>query len=107
MAFIVLSPNLVRAQQSGAHQRVLLLFTHQPDQPAQVIMEQAIRSTLQSGSSTPIEVYSEYLDAVRSPVETYENELVAQLQRKYAYKKFDLILVVNPPALKFLLQNRK
>ena len=94
------------AQDNAPRQRVLLLFTHQSDQPAQVIMEQAIRSTLQNGTSAPLEIYSEYLDAVRTPLEDYERELVVQMERKYGRKKFDVILVVNPPALKLLLRNR-
>ena len=69
-------------------------------------MEKAIRSTLQTGNSVNVEIYSEYLDAVRTPFEDYQHELVAQLQGKYAGKKLDLILVVNPPALKLLLDNR-
>lgn len=106
LATVLASANLVSAQDTRQRQRVLLLFTHQSDQPAQVIMEQAIRSTLQRGTSIPIEVYSEYLDAVRTPFETYENELRVQLQRKYGAKRLDLILVVNLPALKLLLKNR-
>lgn len=94
------------AQGDAPRQRVLLLFTHQSDQPAQVIMEQAIRSTLQNGTAAPLEIYSEYLDAVRTPLEDYERELVVQLERKYGRKKFDVILVVNPPALELLLKNR-
>lgn len=94
------------AQDNAQRQRVLLLFTHQSDQPAQVIMEQAIRSTLQNGTSAPLEIYSEYLDAVRTPLQDYERELVVQLERKYGRKNFDVILVVNPPALKLLLGNR-
>jgi len=94
------------AQDDVQRQRVLLLFTHQSDQPAQVIMEQAIRSTLQNGASAPLEIYSEYLDAVRTPLQDYERELVVQLERKYGRKKFDVILVLNPPALKLLLENR-
>src|SRR5690349_2890909 len=86
--------------------RVLLLFTHQSDQPGQVIIERAMRSTLRAGSPVPLEIYSEYLDAVRTPMEGYEKELVLQLRRKYGGKNFDLIVSVNPPALKFLLRNR-
>jgi len=94
------------AQNGVPRQRVLLLFTHQSDQPAQAIMEQAIRSTLENGTSAPLEIYSEYLDAVRTPLADYDRELVVQLDRKYGHKKFDVILVVNPPALKLLLKNR-
>jgi signal transduction histidine kinase len=84
----------------------LLLFTHQSDQPAQIIIEQAMRATLRDGSAASLEFYSEYLDAVRAPLEDYEQELLRGLQRKYEKKKFDLIIAVNPPALKLLLLNR-
>ena len=82
------------------------MFTHQSDQPARAIVERAIRSTLQAGSTVQIEIYSEYLDAVRTPLDVYGKELVGQLQRKYGGKNFDLIFAFNPPALKFLLKNR-
>jgi len=94
------------AQSTQGSKRVLILFTHQSDNPAQAIVEQALRSTLQTKSTTPVEMYSEYLDAVRTPVDNYEKQLVAQLQQKYAGRNFDLIFAVNPPALKLLLQNR-
>ena len=96
----------VSAQETQQRQRVLLFFTHQSDQPGQVLMEQAIRSTLQNGTTTPLEIYAEYLDAVRTPLIDFEDNLVVQLQHKYQSKKFDLILTVNPPALNFLLKNR-
>lgn len=100
------SLNVAAQQQNSQRKRVLLFFTHQADQPAQVIMDQAIRSTLQSGLPGSLEVYSEYLDAVRTPLEAYEPQLVFQLKNKYEGKRFDLILVVNPPAFNFLLRNR-
>ena len=105
-AIALSSATMVGAQGTDPRKQVLMLFTHQSDQPAQVIAEKAIRSTLESGSSAPLELYSEYLDAVRAPLEGYEAELIVQLQRKYARKKFDLVFIVNPPALKFFLRNR-
>ena len=94
------------AQSTQGTKRVLIVFTHQSDNPAQAIVEQALRSTLQTKSTVPVEMYSEYLDAVRTPLDNYERELVAQLQQKYAGKHFDLIYAVNPPALRLLLKNR-
>ena len=92
--------------QNAERKRVLLIFTHQSDHPAQMILVQSLRATLQSGSPVPLELYSEYLDAVRAPLENYEKELIVELQRKYGGKKFDLIVTVNPPALRLVLQNR-
>ncbi len=103
---IMLCVSSVAAQGAGERKRILLLFTHESHLPAQIIIERALRSTLQKGSPVPIEVYSEYLDAVRTSIDDYEPELVRQLQRKYGGKKFDLIFAINPPALKMLLRNR-
>ncbi len=91
---------------SAQNKRILIVFTHQSDNPAQTVVEQALRSTLQTRSTQPVEIYSEYLDAVRTPLENYEKELVTQLRQKYAGKNFDLIFAVNPPALEMLLKNR-
>jgi PAS domain S-box-containing protein len=96
----------VVAQGEGERKRILLLFTHESHLPAQVSLERSIRSTLESGSPVPVEIYSEYLDAVRTSIADYEQELVSQLHRKYGRKKFDLLFAINPPALKVLLKNR-
>ncbi len=105
VALAMLCATSIAAQGAPVNKRVLMIFTHQPDNPVQALVEQAVRSRLQS-SPGAVEIYSEYLDAVRSPVDGYEKELVAQLQRKYASKNFDLIFAVNPPALKLLMKNR-
>ena len=94
------------AQNTQERKRVLLLLTHDSYLPAQVILERSIRSTLVSGSSVPLEIYSEYLDAVRTNLTDYEPELVSQLMRKYGKEKFDLVVAINPPALKMLMTHR-
>jgi len=94
------------AQTAQPTRRVLMVFSHQADNPAQAVVEHGLRSTLEKNSPAPVETYSEYLDAVRTPIDGYEKELVDQLQRKYAGKNFDLIFALNPPALKLLTKNR-
>jgi hypothetical protein len=96
----------IAAQANPESKRVLLLFNTESHQPAAMIVEDAMRSTLQSGSPAPLEVYSEYLDAVRTPLADYEDDLVEQLHRKYAGKRFDLVFCINPQALKLALQHR-
>ena len=88
------------------HKSVLLLFSEESNLHAQVIAEQSIRSTLKQGSPVPLEVYSEYLDFMRTPVSGYEKELVALLRRKYEGRKFDLVIAVLPTALGVLLKNQ-
>src|SRR4030095_8987641 len=106
LAIAALCATSVAAQGAQESKRVLILFSHQSDQPGQAIVEQSMRSTLEAGSSVQIEIYAEYLDAVRTPLDAHAKELVEQLPRKYRGRNFDLIFAVNPPALKLLLNNR-
>ena len=94
------------AQGSKDNKRVLLLFTHDSHQPAQVLIERALRTALQDGSPAPLEFYSEYLDGTRTRPDDYEKDLAALLRVKYEAKKLDLIFAINPPALNILLKNR-
>ncbi len=85
---------------------VLVLFSENPDVHAQAICEQSLRSTLQNGSPVPVEIYSEYLDSIRTQVADYEMEFVGLMRRKYEGRKFDLIVAFSSVALKLLLGHR-
>jgi PAS domain S-box-containing protein len=86
--------------------RVLLLCSEQSNLPTQALVERAIRSTLKNGSPVPLDVYSEYLDFMRIPVNDYEKELVSLLRRKYEGRKFDLIIALQPTSLGVLLRHQ-
>ena len=88
------------------HKSVLLLFSEDSSLPTQAIIEQSLRSTLRNSSPVPLEVYSEYLGFMRTPLSDYEKELVNLLRRKYEGRKFDLIIAISAPALRFLLNNQ-
>jgi PAS domain S-box-containing protein len=94
------------AVQVEKHKSVLILLSEDSNLPAQGIIEQSLLSTLKNGSPVPLEVYSEYLDYMRTPVDSYEQELMALLRRKYEGRKFDLIIAVLPTALGVLLKNQ-
>lgn len=88
------------------HKKVLTLFSNDPHAASQVLVEQALRSTLQKDSPVPVEIYTEYLDDARTSAGGYEKEMVALLRRKYEGKKFDLIFAISDPSLHLLLRNR-
>ncbi len=106
LAICALGTFATAAHGAPENKRILLLFNHEANLPSGLVLEESLRSTLQANSSSRLEIYSEYLDAVRRPFEKYEKELVAYLERKYSDKKFDLIFCINAPALKLVLQNR-
>ncbi|HKR11750.1 MAG TPA: ABC transporter substrate binding protein [Pyrinomonadaceae bacterium] len=94
------------AQVSEKHKSVLVVFSEESSLHPQIIAEQAIRSTLKNGSSAPIEIYTEYLDALRTPVNDYENELLTLLRRKYEGRKLDLIIAVSSTSVRVLSQHQ-
>src|ERR1051326_6713837 len=95
------------AAQDAAPKHVLILFSSDSHAASQVIVEQALRSTLQKESPGPIEIYSEYLDAGRTGGIDYEQELVVMLRRKYEEKRLDLIMAVTEPAIPILIKRRQ
>lgn len=104
IAVSVVTTEAVQADEK--HKSVLLLFSEEPSLPPQIIVEQALRSTLKNDSPVPVEIYSEYLDALRTRMDEHEKELVGLLRQKYAGRKFDLIVAVSTPALRVLLKNQ-
>jgi PAS domain S-box-containing protein len=85
---------------------VLILSSEDTNRPGIVLMNQAIRSTLQSGSSSRLQFFVEAQDNFRIPNEWYETEQVNLFRRKYERQKIDLIIAISTPALKFLLRHR-
>ena len=93
------------AQDTVTHKQVFILFSSDSSSASQIIVERAMRSTLKDGSPVPVEIYAEYLDAQRTGVGVYEEELVSLLRRKYADKEFDLIFTITEPGLQIMLRN--
>jgi PAS domain S-box-containing protein len=87
-------------------QKVLIFYSEDVNIPANVIVGQAIRSTLSNGYHGSLQIFSEALENFRIPNEKYEAELLTFLQRKYEGEKIDLIIPCGEPALRFLLKYR-
>ena len=96
----------VVTQDTVEHKRVLILFQGERTLEAQIIVENALRSTLNDKSRVPVEIYAEYLDSARTEITSYEPELVSLLKKRYADKHFDLIIAVTHTPLQLLLRNR-
>jgi hypothetical protein len=108
LALFIAAPGAisVEPQAKVENKRVLILFSSNAYLPTQVLVERAMRSTLEKGSPVPVEVYTEYLDLMRTEGNRYENELVHLLQAKYEGKKFDVIFTITDPVLRMLLRNQ-
>ena len=85
---------------------VLLLFAAPRLTPAQIVIDEAFRSTLTSRLSAPVYFYTEYLDLTLFQGDEPRPELRALLEQKYRDVKLDLVVAMASRALRFAVQNR-
>jgi len=92
------------AASTGRQPRVLVLYSNERLLPANIITDEAIRSTFQREFKDPVEFYNEFLDADRFP--GYQERTRDFLRDKYQERPPDLIIAGGSTALKFLLEYR-
>jgi PAS domain S-box-containing protein len=85
---------------------VLLLFASPRLTPAQIAIDEALRSTLTSRVSAPVYFYTEYLDLSLFRGDEPWPELRFLLKQKYHSVKLDLVVPLASRALRFAVQNR-
>ena len=85
---------------------ILLLYSGSRLLPAQVVVDQAIRSTLEARMARQVFFHTEYLDLALYDDDDPQLELRARLRRKYAASSIDLIVAVASPSLRFAVHHR-
>ncbi|MBF0507365.1 MAG: hypothetical protein HQK57_00355, partial [Deltaproteobacteria bacterium] len=106
LLFALLMACSVQANDPKQAKKILLIHSFEPFLPYTIIVNQSIRSTLQSGTSDHLDLYCEYLDLARFPGEAYLRQLRDLLRHKYSTRAPDLIFVLLGPALDFTLKYR-
>jgi hypothetical protein len=86
--------------------RILIITSDDHFVPGNMLLRQAVSSTVRKGLPEGLQIFNEALDTFRIPNDQYEEEMVRLLQRKYSREPIDLIYAFNPSALKFLLKHR-
>ncbi len=86
------------------HKSVLILYDENKDFPGLILLDQKLTSTLRTGTTGQVDIYSEYMDLSRFPYEDHSKRLRDFYQQKYEGKKIDLIVAVMGPAFNFMLQ---
>jgi PAS domain S-box-containing protein len=81
---------------------VLALYGSRPDLPANVIVDEIIRSTLERELGPRLDFYAEFLDAARWPEAETQSAMRDFLRRRYAHKKLSAIIAVARPAINFI-----
>jgi len=94
-------PDLVA--QWARPKNVLVFYSHEREMATYVALDRALRAALEPSAHT-IEFYTEYLDLMRFPNERRQQTLVNYLRVKYSDRNIDLIVVVSPLGLNFLLR---
>src|SRR5262249_28528217 len=84
--------------------RVLVLYPVNDGQPGVSFFDQSLRSTCKACSNQRIELYNEYLDAVRFPDDRYQRQLAEFLRQKYAGRKIDIVIPALARSLDFALK---
>jgi signal transduction histidine kinase len=99
-------PGVALADETVAPKTVLVLFEETRGLAAVAETDDAIRSTLQAGSTSPIRVYTEYLGLSWFPEEARELALRDLLQKTYVVRRPDVVIVWGSGGLRFVLKHR-
>jgi signal transduction histidine kinase len=81
---------------------VLALYGSRPDLPANVIVDEIIRSTLERELGPRLDFYAEFLDTARWPEGETQAAVRDFLRRRYAQRKLSVIIAVAQPAINFM-----
>ena len=81
---------------------VLALYGGRSDLPANVLVDDIIRSTLEHELGPGLDFYAEFLDTPRLPEAETQAAARDFLRRKYAHRKLSVIIAVSRPAINFM-----
>ena len=85
---------------------VLIIHSNQRPTVAAIVIEDTLRKVVPDLLKRPVEIYSEYLDIERTPIEGYADVQAEFLRRKYAGRNIRVIVAAAPDAVKFAVGSR-
>jgi hypothetical protein len=106
LLLLLVMPSVALGEGTPAPKTVLVLFEETRVLPAVAETDDAIRSTLNAGSTLPIRLYTEYLGLSWFPEEVRELALRDLLQKTYAARRPDVVVVWGTGGLRFVLKHR-
>ena len=106
LLLLLVLPAVALADETVAPKTVLVLFEETRALAAVAETDDAIRSTLQASSTLPIRLYTEYLGLSWFPEEARELALRDLLQKTYAARRPDVVIVWGTGGLDFVLRHR-
>jgi len=106
MAVTLLATTCPSWAQRQSTANVLVIHSNQRATPAQVIIEDALRTAIAGGIADPGQVFSEYLDNEWTATEAFAARQAAFLQERYQDRSIRVVVVDALPALLFLRKYR-
>ena len=88
---------------AGTRRTVVVLYSLPQSDPGLHGLGLALTDGLQKGSKVPLDIYGEYTGLDRFSGVAYEDALLALYREKYGSRKVDLLVVVGPTALEFVV----
>ena len=85
---------------------VLILHSNQRPTPAQVVIEDSLRTVVPEGFARPVQIFSEYLDDEWASLEAYGAAEADFLRSKYGQRDIRVIVADALPALQFAAKFR-
>jgi PAS domain S-box-containing protein len=101
-AALLLAHHPAHGAPSPPAKKVLLLYAYPAMMPAIFEWDGAIRSALKGTEAQPVEIYTEFLNLISFPDESYVPSLLNYLQEKYRHQKIDLLMPVGSLTFSFL-----
>ena len=103
---LLLACSLLAPSVAEARPQILILASGDSMLPATRIMSDEIGKGLEAGLGGDVDLFVEFLDAVRFPEPAYRALLVQLMETKHGGKRFDLIFALGPPAYDFVAEHR-
>lgn len=103
-AGLLAAANITVASQDAP--RVLILHSNQRALPAQIVIEDTLRTAVPQAFGHPVEIHSEYLDSEWTDVDTYGASQAGFLRQKYGQRDIEVIVVDAIAALQFMSRYR-
>src|SRR4029434_4228859 len=106
LLLLLFLPAVALADETVAPKTVLVLFEETRALTACAETDDAVPPALQAGSKLPIRLYTEYLGLSWFPEEARELALRDLLQKTYAARRPDVVIVWGSGGLSFVLKHR-
>lgn len=94
------------AEDPSRPQPILILFSNDRLLPADLRLDEGLRSVLEGESAQPVTLYTEFLDAIRFPGEEREQMMADYLQARYVGNPPRALVAMGPQATSFFLKRR-